>query len=141
MYSKEEARKLRETFWNSFGKSYPRKWILYKTNVKGLSFKFYFDIKKTQVSLDIESSLEQRILLWEKLCSLKSILTDEYLPNAIFNDSYLLENKKEVSRIYVEKSNVSIHNKNTWQETMLFLNTKMILFERFFREYEDIIRI
>ena len=34
MYSKEESSKLREEFWTSFGKSFPRKWILYRTGVK-----------------------------------------------------------------------------------------------------------
>lgn len=91
--------------------------------------------------MDIETSdLDKRIQLWEKLLSLKSFLLDEYLPEAQFEDSYLLDNHKEISRIYVRKEGVSIHNKNSWQETMEFLNTKMTLFESFFREYEDIIR-
>ncbi len=90
--------------------------------------------------MNIETyDLEQRIQLWEKLVSLKSILVDEYLPEAHFEDSFLLENRKEISRIYVQKENVSIHNKNTWQETMEFLNTKMTLLERFFEEYKDIL--
>ena len=43
MFSKEESRILRQEFWTSFGKSFPRKWILYDTKLKGLSFKFHFD--------------------------------------------------------------------------------------------------
>lgn len=81
MFSREESRKLREEFWISFGKSFPRKWILYNTKIKDFSFKFYFDTKKAAVSLDIEdSNLENRINHYEKLESLKSILIDEYLP-------------------------------------------------------------
>ena len=52
---------------------------------------------------------------------------------------FLLENKKEISRIYVELKNVSIHNKNTWRETMEFLNQSMLQIEVFFEEYKDII--
>ncbi len=90
--------------------------------------------------MDIETSdLEQRIHLWEKLVSLKSILTNEYLPGAQFEEAIILENDKEISRIYVQKEGVSIHNKNSWQETMEFLNKKMILLESFFEEYKDII--
>ncbi|MFS4456597.1 DUF4268 domain-containing protein [Maribacter sp. 2304DJ31-5] len=139
MFNKEESRKLREEFWIAFGKSYPKKWILYKTKVKGLSFKFHFDVKKAMVSLDADGNLERRIFLWEKLSSLKSILTDEYFPEAIFEEDYLLENQKGISRIYLEKSGVSIHDKNTWRETMVFLNETMICFETFFLEYRDII--
>lgn len=140
MFSKEDSKRLRQDFWISFGKSYPNKWVLYDTKIKDLSLKFHFDLKMAMVSLDIETSdLDQRIKLWEKIVSLKSILIDEYLPKAEFQDFYPLENKKEISRIYVSIANVSIHNKNTWQETMQFLNQHMIHLENFFTEYQDII--
>ncbi|MEO9891227.1 DUF4268 domain-containing protein [Aurantibacter sp.] len=142
MFSKEESKKLRQDFWIAFGKSYPRKWILYNTKIKGLLFKFDFDVKKARVSMDIDTvDLEKRITLWEKLISLKSIITDEYWPEAIFDDSYFLENGKEISKVYLELNNVSIHNKNTWQETMQFLDKNMKLLEDFFLEYKDIIDI
>jgi hypothetical protein len=140
MFGKEASRKLREDFWISFGKSFPRKWILYNTKVKDFAFKFHFDTKTAMVSLDLDHhDLEKRIELWEKLLSLKSILKEEYLPDAIFNDSYILENQKEISRIYVILEGVSIHNKDTWQETMVFFNENMLHFESFFEEYEDIL--
>ena len=140
MFSKEASRKLREDFWISFGKSFPKKWILYNTTVKDFAFKFHFDTKTAMVSLDLDHhDLEKRIELWEKLLSLKSILIEEYLPGTIFNDSYVLENQKEISRIYVVLEGVSIHNKNSWQETMVFLNEQMLQFEAFFEEYKDIL--
>lgn len=140
MFSKSASKRLRQDFWISFGKSYPRKWILYDTKIKGLALKFHFDLKNARVSLDIElSDLEGRIDLWEKLLSLKSILVAEYLPDAIFEDSFVLENQKEISRVYVEKKGVSIHDKNTWRETMEFFNETMLQFEDFFRDYKDIL--
>lgn len=140
MFSREESRQLREEFWTAFGKSYPKKWILYKTGKKELAFRFHFNVKKAMVSLNIDGDLEQRIKIWEKLIALKSIIMEEYLSKAIFEDYYLLENQKEISRIYVEKTNVSIHDKNTWQETMEFLSEQMSRFEAFFMEYEDFIK-
>ena len=140
MFSKSASKRLRQDFWISFGKSYPRKWILYDTKIKGLALKFHFDLKNAMVSLDIElSDLEGRIDLWEKLLSIKSILVAEYLPDAIFEDSFVLENQKEISRVYVEKKGVSIHDKNTWRETMEFFNETMLQFEDFFRDYKDIL--
>ena len=140
MFSKEESKKLRQDFWIAYGKSYPRKWILYNTKIKGLLLKFDFDVKKARVSMDVDiDDLEKRIALWEKLVSLKSILTNEYWPDVIYDDSYFLENGKEISRVYLELHNVSIHNKNTWQETMQFLDKNMKLLEDFFFEYKDII--
>lgn len=140
MFSKEESKQLRQDFWIAFGKSFPRKWILYNTKIKGLRLKFGFDVKKAMVSIDVDTeNLERRIILWEKLVSLKSLLTEDYWPEAIFGDSYILENGKEISRIYLQKENVSIHNKNSWQETMEFLNENMKQLEAFFLEYRDII--
>mgnify|MGYP001948976476 CR=1 FL=1 len=88
----------------------------------------------------VEGNLAQRIEIWEKLLSLRSILKDVYFPEAIFEDCYVLENKKEISIIYIEKQGVSIHNKNTWKETMEFLNEKMASLEAFFVEYREIIQ-
>jgi hypothetical protein len=140
VFSKEESRLLRQAFWTSFGKSFPRKWILYDTKLKGFSFKFHFDTKSALVALDLEDDLEFRIKYWEKLVALKSILLDEFLPEAIFEEAYILENEKEISRIYVSlDQKVSIHNKNTWRDVMVFFNEKMILFEAFFEEYKDVI--
>ena len=142
MFSKEESRYIREEFWTSYGKSFPRKWILYHTKIKGLSFKFHFDTKKALVALDLEDDLENRIAYWEKLLSLKTILTEDYLPDAVFEETYFLENGKEISRIYVSlEEKVSIHNKNSWQTVMVFFNEKMDLFEAFFEEYRDVIKL
>ena len=141
MFSKEESRQMREEFWTSFGKSFPRKWILYDTKIKGFSFKFYFDTKKAFVTLDLEDDLENRVNCWEKLLALKSILLNDYLSEAIYEEAYYLDNGKEISRIYVPlEQKVSIHNKNTWRETMLFFNKTMNLFEAFFEEYKDVIK-
>ncbi|WP_282113263.1 DUF4268 domain-containing protein [Maribacter stanieri] len=139
MFSKEDSRKLREEFWIAFGKSFPNKWTLYKTKVKGLSFKFHFDLKMAMVSIDVDSDLEQRVKVWDKLVALKSILIDEYLPEAIYEDFFILDNQKDISRIYVQIKDVSIHNKNSWRETMQFLNTSMYKIESFYEEYKDII--
>ncbi len=141
MFSKEESRRLRQDFWISFGKSFPRKWTLYDTKIKGFSFKFHFDTKKALIALDIEDDLENRITYWEKLISLKSILTQDYLPDVIFEEEYFLENGKEISRIYLPlEQKVSIHNKNTWQDVMVFFNENMSKFEDFFEDYKEVIK-
>ena len=140
MFSKSASKRLRQDFWIAFGKSYPRKWILYDTKIKGLALKFHFDLKNAMVSIDVEHhDLETRIILWDKLLSLKSILKDDFIPEVQFMDSFILVNRKEISRVYVEKKGVSIHNKNTWRETMEFFNESMLQFEDFFKDYEDVL--
>lgn len=141
MFSKQESKALRKEFWISFGKSFPRKWILYNTKIKDFSFKFHFDTKKAIVALDIENpDLERRIHYYEKMQSLQNILVENYLPEAIFHDTYFLENDKGISRIYVQKDGVCIHNKDTWQEAMVFLNDNMTKFEEFYMDFQDVIK-
>lgn len=91
------------------------------------------------VSIDVDSDFEQRIKVWDKLVALKSILVEEYLPKAIYEDFFILDNQKEISRVYIELHDVSIHNKNSWRETMEFLNHTMSQIEKFFEEYKDFI--
>jgi hypothetical protein len=142
MFSKKESKQLREQFWISFGKSFPRKWILYNTKIKGVSLKFHFDLQQAMVSMDIEDLPEEkRLELWDKLYSLRTIITDEYLSDVLFEKSCILENNKEIGRMYVQKVDVSIHDKNTWEKTMIFLKERMLLLENFFIEYRDFLNI
>ncbi len=91
--------------------------------------------------LDIEDqNLENRIEQWEKILSLKGILTEEYIPELIFEEILHLENGKEISRVYLQLDGVSIHNKATWRQTMEFFNENMSKLEAFYLEYQDIIK-
>ena len=75
MFSREESRQLRELFWTSYGKSFPRKWLLYNTKIKDLSLKFQADRKTALVCIDIENEDDyDRLEQYEKFESLKSIL-------------------------------------------------------------------
>lgn len=141
MFSKEEAAQLRKLFWTSFGKSFPRKWLLYNTKVKGLAFKFVADRKKAMVCLDIENPDELvNLLYYDQMLALKALLESE-LPKVIFDEEYLLDNGKKIHRIYVPfESKFSIHNKNTWRECFQFYVDTMERFELFYYEYEDVIK-
>ncbi len=141
MFTKEEALQIKKDFWIAFAAEYPRKWLLYNTKIKDVTFKFYVDNKKAQVLLDIEpKDEEKRKIYYEKVASLKNILLDDYLDDAIFERNFYLENGKIISRIWVEKTGISINNKNTWNAIFEFFNEKMDAFERFFYENEDYIK-
>lgn len=142
MFSKQESAQLRKEFWTSFGKSFPRKWLLYNTKIKGFAFKFQADRKKASVCLDFEHIDEDaNILLYDQLLSLKKILETEYLPEVIYHDNFELDNRKIIRRIYVPfDKKFSIHNKNTWRDCYEFYVATMTQFELFFHEYEDFIK-
>ena len=142
MFNKEESAQLRKEFWTSFGKSFPRKWLLYNTKIKGFSFKFVADRKKAMICLDLEHpDAIANELLYDQLLALKNILTTEYLTDVIFDDSYELENGKVIHRIYVShNAKFSIYNKNSWRECYEFFVETMPQFELFFYEFEDFIK-
>ena len=142
MFSKDDSEKLRKEFWTSFGKSFPRKWLLYNTKIKGVAFKFQADRKKACVCLDFENPDEvANLLYFDQLLSLKNLLIENHLPEIIFDDEYLLDNGKVIQRIYVPfEEKFSIHNKNTWQQCYEFFVASMTEFEAFYYEYETIIK-
>ncbi len=139
MYSKSELKALKQDFWTSFGKSFPRKWTLYNTKIKGLEFKFHFDKKSAMVCLDIDDSLERRMEVWGKIQSLQTVILESYLPKAMFEEIYYIEEDKDISRVYVLLEGVSIHNKATWQQTMEFLSRSMNQFESFFEDFNTVL--
>lgn len=141
MYSKEETQRLKREFWVDFADKYPRKWVLYDTKIKDFSFKFNVDNKKAQVLIDIEHrNDDKRIVYFEKLESLKSILEDDFVKDLVFEKNFVLENGKTISRVWVEKTGVSVSNRNHWDEIFGFFNEKMHKIEMFYLEYEDYIR-
>ncbi|CAM3920818.1 DUF4268 domain-containing protein [Flavobacterium cucumis] len=141
MFSKEEAIKIKKDFWIAFASEYPRKWLLYNTKIKDVTFKFYVDNKKAQVILDIEpKDEEKRKVYYEKVESLKTILLEDYLEDVIFERNFYLETGKIISRVWVEKTGISINNKDTWPQIFEFFAEKMDAFESFFYENEDYIK-
>jgi len=140
LFSKEESIRLRKEFWTSFGKSFPRKWLLYNTKIKDLSLKFYADRKKAAVMIAIEMKDPLfREAYYEKFLSLKPIFT-QTVPDLKFEKDYRLENGKIINRIFVELPDVSIYNKNSWQKIYEFFNVNMDKLERLFIEYQDFIK-
>nr|WP_298994800.1 DUF4268 domain-containing protein [uncultured Polaribacter sp.] len=141
MFSKEESARLRKEFWTSFGKSFPRKWLLYNTKIKGVAFKFLADRKKAMVCFDIENPDElTNLMYYDQMLSLKSLLENE-IPEVIFDNNYELENGKVIYRIYIpHQQKFSIYNKNSWRDCYEFFYENMSKFELFFIEYEDFIK-
>ena len=141
MFSKEEAQKMKKEFWTAFAASNSRKWILYNTKIKDVTFKFYVDNKRAQVLLDIEPKDDKnRIIYYEKVESLKDLLLENHLPDAIFEREFHLSTGKVISRIWVEKTGLSMNNKEHWPDIFEFFSEKMEAFEYFFFEHQDYIK-
>ena len=140
MFSKEESKKIRQDFWIFFGKRYPRKWMLYNTGIKDVALKFSFDTKNAIVSIDSTSSDPVFMTYYyEKLESLKNLLVEEVSKELIFDGQFSLDSGKIIGRIYLQKNNVSIHDKHSWPAVFEFFYIYMDRMECFFIEYKDFI--
>jgi hypothetical protein len=141
MYSKVEMQQLKQEFWVTFADKYPRKWLLYDTKIKDFSFKFFADNRKAQVIIDIENrDPEKRMAYFKKLESLKSVLEEEFIQDLVFEKNYTLESGKTISRIWVEKLDVSVSNRKYWDEIYKFFYEKMDALEAFYTDYDEIIK-
>ncbi|GEM55746.1 hypothetical protein B0A58_13170 [Flavobacterium branchiophilum NBRC 15030 = ATCC 35035] len=141
MYSKQENQRLKQEFWIAFAQKYPRKWLLYDTKIKDFSFKFLGENKKVQVLIDIEHRNEsKRLQYFDKIKALQHILEEEFIRDLVYEKNYILENGKTISRIWIERSPISISNRQHWDDIFDFFNEKMSAFELFFAEYDEFIQ-
>lgn len=146
MYSKEESKKLRIEFWNTFGalskkKRHKQPWILYNTKVKGLNLKFVAEQNYCSVVMDVEIKHEnKRHRFYENMLSLQTIFNSEFENNLIWEKDFYIEGEKNVSRIHIDLQNVSIYKKEDWPIIFEFLYTNMTKLEPVFLEYKDIIK-
>lgn len=150
MFSKEEAKKLREEFWDQFKelsarrrarKKLPGNWMLTQTGIKALNLRFHVDREVAQVGIDLETrNMDKRIELYEKLESLKKLLEEAMEAPMNWDLEYIRENGKSVSRIYLQKENIDIYDKETWAGAHQFMYENMMKLELFYREYSDYLK-
>jgi len=150
MFSKEEAKKLREEFWDQFKhmsavkrarKKMPGNWMLDHTGIKALNLRFHVDREVAQVGIDLETrNMDKKIELYEKLESLKKLLEEAMESPMIWELEYIRENGKSVSRIYLQMEGVDIYKRDTWAGAHKFMYAYMMKLEEFFQEYRDFLK-
>jgi len=150
MYSKEEAKNIRLEFWNRFKgyseirrrqKGKKARWIMNNTGIKPLKLKFEFDENKASVGIDIETnSFDRRIDLFDRLEKLKPRLEESVGEPMKWELDYIMPTGKSISRVSLEKEDVTIYNKDCWPEVFSFLFKKMMKIEAFYEEYRDYIK-
>lgn len=141
MFSREEAKQLREQFWIFFGKRYTRKWLRYHTGIKDVALKFDFDTEQASVALECTSIDEDnRHYYYNKLVSLKNIIREDVSEDVHFEQVHILKTGKEISRVFINKTQVNIHRRTDWPDVFEFFFNYMNKMETFFLEYKDFIK-
>ncbi len=148
MYSKEEARLLKQEFWTTFGKWSLKKrkslnkgkWLLNHTGVKGYRFKFEEENKTVCVCLEIiDDNRVIREIRYEKLLLIKPLL-DEALDNKlIWDKEFISSPQRAIIRVYIQKKGLTINNRNHWPEIFSFFFDNMSTLEKIFEEYKELL--
>jgi hypothetical protein len=153
MYNHEEAKQIRQEFWNKFtviseirrrksGKS--RHWILHHTGVPALNLKF--DINETEkwvsVGFEVKSkNIADQLFYYYKLQSLKPFIEKALGSETLWEDMFGTEKEKLISRVHLKLSGVSIFERENWPEMFDFMYDKMMAIEDVFIEYKDFIEM
>lgn len=147
MYSKEEASQIRKDFWiafDTYSRKYlgpTRKWVTYNTGIKDFILKFDINRENAKVMLLIENKSEdKRFDIFVKLKEIEllyeSILGDGW----IWNEQFVLDNKKEVCAVYKQLDNVNIYKKEDWSKIFDFFALEMLKLEETFEEVKPFIK-
>jgi hypothetical protein len=147
MYTREEAKLIRQEFWDTFSSrsvrkrlanKLPGKWMLDHTGIRALNLRFHVNREVAQVGIDLETrNMDKRLELYDKLEAVKQPLEQAMEEPMKWELEYIRENGKSVSRIYTEIDGIDIYDRSTWKRAQEFMTDRMLKLELFYREYQD----
>jgi hypothetical protein len=148
MYSKEEATKLREQFWITFGRymkpmpsanGLPINWVNYKTGVKHLFFRMDANQKQSIIAIAItHSDLSLRQLYFEQFESLKSLFAEAMGEEWHWELNTTNDFGAPLAQISKTLSGVSIYNQQDWPTLISFLKPRIIALDQFWEDVKPI---
>jgi hypothetical protein len=141
MFKRDEASRIKEEFWTTFGRymspipsaeGLKINWVNYHTKVKDVYFRMETGAKAASISISIEHrdpAIQE--LYFEQFLELKSLLHATLEEEWLWQLRASLADDKVVSRIYKEISDVSVFNKDDWSELISFFKPRMIALDSF----------
>lgn len=151
MYTQEEAKQIRLTFWEQFGnrcRIHPvlinrrKNFILHRTKISGVSLRFEADRQSARVILELSQRNEdKRLKAFEILQKYKVVLEEGFADGLIWEFYHQREDsKKEVCSIYTELQDVDIHRQNQWPDIYNFFIDNMLQLEENFLLIRDLLK-
>jgi hypothetical protein len=148
MYSREEAARIRQQFWISFGKymkpvpsasGLPVNWVNYKTGVKHLFFRLDADNRKASVSIQLHHPDEGiRHLYFNQFEELKMMLHDMLGEEWVWNQDIANDYGKVISTISLTLDPVHLYNKEHWPQLIAFFKSRIIILDEFWDNVKPI---
>jgi hypothetical protein len=149
MISKEELKERNGEFWTKFQKEMRNvrsstgrriNWINYPLGVKDAYLRMETNGKFTRFSFDIQPKDDGvRSILWEQMTELKVVLESEMGTTGIWSEFDHIFAGRNVSRIYWERIDLNFYDDKDLHEIQSFLKQKLIAFDAFYQEYNEIL--
>ena len=140
MFSREEASRIRQEFWTTFGRymnpimsseGLKINWVNYHTRLKDVYFRMDAGKRSGMISISLEhSDPELQQLYFEQFEEMKDIL-HATLGEAWEWQLHAQVDGKIISRIYKELPNVSVFNKDHWPDLISFFKPRIIALDGF----------
>lgn len=148
MYSREEASKLRQQFWITFGKymkpipsaeGLAVNWINYKTGVKNVNFRMNAEQHQAIIAIEITHSDEEtRSRFMEQFKALKLLFTAAVNEEWLWEEYTTNEFGALMSRIAKTLDQVSVYDQKNWPDLISFLKPRIIALDQFWVDVKAI---
>ena len=146
MWSKEEAKELRVSFWNGFKRYCSRnhiyrKWVLTGVKIRSTQLKFFADGSKALVLFQIDhKNVLRRYEVYECFQSYRKLMAADCGEDLLWEEDFRgIDEGHPVSAIYFELQGVNMLNPDDWERIYAFFAEKMPLLEEAYWEYRDLI--
>lgn len=148
MFTKEEEKQLRIDFWNGFEQLMSKQrgyhgnkvdWIGFNTKIRHLYFRMEANRAGAKLCIDIQFPDDGiRELFYEQFTEFGNVLNDLFDNELIWAPEYDHSNGKIISRIYLERTDVSLLKRNTWDDMHVFLKKNFVKLEQFWVEFNEV---
>lgn len=141
MFSREEASRIKEEFWTTFGQYMkpvpssdflPVNWVNYNTGLKDVFFRMDTKRKSAVIAITLEHrDPEIQELFFEQFLQLKTLLHAELEEEWEWALNIPDENGKIISQIYKELPGKSVFNRDHWPDLISFFKPRIIALDAF----------
>ncbi len=145
MYTREEAKHLKEKFWTSFGQfmtltlseeGLKTNWVNYKTGLKHVYFRMDADNKSASIYISITHPDEGiRSLIFEQFREFKGLLSSSLQEEWEWDEVYYDEHQVKTSRIGITMPDkISIFKQADWPSLISFFKPRIIALDSFWSD-------
>lgn len=148
MFSKQEAGRLQQQFWERFGKYMapvpgagggPVNWINYRTGIKDLYFRTQANRSGASIAIVIaHSNPESRLVFYRRFEALRTLLESELEEAWQWQELYRDEEGRTSSRIYQELDDVNVLLEKDWPAIISFFKPRLQALDRFWDQSREL---